>query len=80
MTWVEAGASRVHIDRMLETLGIAKRRQIQIVLTQGVDQSIARVAGGQTELVITLMSEIVPAKGIDLAGPLPQKYRDLSVW
>jgi molybdate transport system substrate-binding protein len=75
MTWVEAGASRAHIDRMLETLGIAKDVKSKIVLTQGVDQSIARVAGGQTELVLTLMSEIVPAKGLDLVGPLPAKVQ-----
>jgi molybdate transport system substrate-binding protein len=60
---------------MLETLGIAKDVKSKIVLTQGVDQSIARVAGGQTELVLTLMSEIVPAKGLDLVGPLPAKVQ-----
>jgi len=72
MTWVEAGASRVFIDKMLATLGITKDIQAKIVLTQGVDQSIARVANGQTELVLTLISEIVPAKGLALAGPLPE--------
>jgi molybdate transport system substrate-binding protein len=75
MTWVEAGSSRVHIDKMLEVLGIAKDVQSKIVLTQGVDQSIARVASGQTELVLTLISEIVPAKGLNLVGPLPAKVQ-----
>jgi molybdate transport system substrate-binding protein len=75
MTWVEAGASRAHIDKMLEALGITKDVQSKIVLTQGVDQSIARVASGQTELVLTLMSEIIPAKGLSLAGPLPAKVQ-----
>jgi len=75
MTWVEAGASRPHIDKMLQALGIANEVKSKIVLTQGVDQSLARVVGGQTELVLTLMSEIVPAKGIELAGPLPAKVQ-----
>jgi len=75
MTWVEVGASRVHIDKMLDDLGIAKDIKPKVVLTQGVDQSVASVAAGKTELLITLMSEIVPAKGIELVGPFPAKVQ-----
>jgi molybdate transport system substrate-binding protein len=76
MTWVEAGASRVHIDKMLGELGIAKDVQPKIVLTQQVDQSTAIVAGGKADLIITLISEIVPAKGIEYVGPLPPKFQN----
>jgi molybdate transport system substrate-binding protein len=75
MTWVEVGASRVHIDKMLAELGIAKDVKPKVVLTQGVDQSVAGVASGKTELIITLTSEIVPAKGLDYVGPLPPKVQ-----
>jgi molybdate transport system substrate-binding protein len=75
MTWVEVGASRAHIDKMLDDLGIAKDIKPKVVLTQGVDQSLANVTAGKTELLITLISEIVPAKGIELAGPLPSKVQ-----
>jgi molybdate transport system substrate-binding protein len=75
MTWVEVGASRVHIDKMLDDLGIAKDIKPKVVLTQGVDQSVASVTAGKTELLITLMSEIVPAKGIELVGPFPAKVQ-----
>ena len=75
MTWVEVGASRVHIEKMLDDLGIAKDIKPKVVLTQGVDQSVASVAAGKTELLITLMSEIVPAKGIELVGPFPAKVQ-----
>jgi molybdate transport system substrate-binding protein len=76
MTWVDVGASRVHIDKMLGELGIAKDVQPKIILTQQVDQSIATVAGGKADLIITLISEIVPAKGVDYVGPLPPKVQN----
>jgi len=76
LTWVSAGASRTHIDRMLATLGIASDVQSKIVLTQGVDESIARVAAGKTEMIITLTSEILTAKGILYVGPLPAKFQN----
>src|SRR5262245_5579514 len=64
LTWVSVGASRVHIDRMLEGLGIAAAVKSKTLLTQGVDESIASVVAGKTEMVVTLISEILPAKGI----------------
>jgi molybdate transport system substrate-binding protein len=76
LTWVSAGASRTHIDRMLAGLGIAAEVQSKIVLTQGVDESIARVAAGKTEMIITLTSEILTAKGIQYLGPLPAKFQN----
>ena len=75
MTWVEAGASRVFIEKMLADLGIAQNVKSKIVLTKGVDESIANVTSGKTEMLLTLISEIVPAKGLDYAGPLPAKVQ-----
>jgi molybdate transport system substrate-binding protein len=76
LTWVGAGASRVHIDRMLDALGIANEVRTKTALTQGVDESSARVAEGQSEMIVTLISEILPAKGVQLVGPLPQKFQN----
>jgi len=76
MTWVDVGASRVHIDKMLAELGLENDVRPKIVLTQQVDQSIATVAEGKAELIITLISEIVPAKGVDYVGPLPPKVQN----
>jgi molybdate transport system substrate-binding protein len=33
------------------------------------------VSAGKAELILTLMSEIVPAKGIQYVGPLPAKFQ-----
>jgi molybdate transport system substrate-binding protein len=75
LTWVSIGASRVHIDRMLDNLGIASDVKSKVVLTQGVDDSVALVAGGKNEMIVTLKSEILPAKGVDFIGPLPDKFQ-----
>ena len=76
MTWVTAGASRVHIDRMVESLGIVSEIKPKTVLTNAVDESIERVADGKTEMIITLTSEILPAKGVQYVGPLPAKFQN----
>jgi molybdate transport system substrate-binding protein len=76
MTWVSIGASRAHIDRMIEALGIASQVKSKIDLTQSVDESIAHVAQGKTEMIITLTSEILPAKGVRYVGPLPAKFQN----
>ena len=75
MTWVEVGASRVHIEKLLKDLGITQEVKPKTILTPGVDESVASVAAGKTELLITLVSEIVPAKGLDFVGPLPAKVQ-----
>ena len=76
MTWVTAGASRVHIDRMVESLGIVSEIKPKTVLTNAVDESVERVADGKTEMIITLTSEILPAKGVQYVGPLPSKFQN----
>jgi molybdate transport system substrate-binding protein len=75
MTWVDVGASRVHIDKMLREFGIANEVEPKVVLTKGVDKSLEMVAAGKVDLIITLISEIVPAKGVDYVGPLPPKVQ-----
>jgi len=76
MTWGEEGASRPAIDRMIKELGVADRLKPKVRLTKNVDQSMELVRTGQADLVITLISEILPAKGVEFAGPLPPKFQD----
>lgn len=82
ITWVGVGASRPGIERMLETLGIAKEIQPKITLAATVDEANDSVASGRVELALTLKSEILPAKGLAYAGPLPvevQSYVSFAV-
>ena len=81
ITYAQDGASRAHILKMLDVFGIAEAVNAKTILEQGSIRSTARVASGDAELVLTLISEIMPIKGIELAGPLPaelQTYVSLS--
>jgi len=64
------GASRPAIDTMIERLGIAKALQPKSHLTAA-GAAPASVATGESDLVLTLISEILPEPGVELAGPLP---------
>jgi molybdate transport system substrate-binding protein len=81
ITYAQDGASRVHILRMLDRLGIADEMAAKTILEQGSIRSTGRVANGDADLVMTLVSEILPIRGIELVGPLPpgfQHYVELA--
>jgi molybdate transport system substrate-binding protein len=80
LTWVAAGASRAHIDHMTEALGIASAIKSKTVLTSAVDESNALVAGGKNEMIVTLISEIMPAKGVQYVGPLPEQFQNYVIF
>jgi molybdate transport system substrate-binding protein len=80
-TFAQDGASRVYIVKMLDRFGIADQVKSKIVLEQGSTRAAARVADGSAELILTLVSEILPAPGVELVGPLPaevQNYISMS--
>ena len=68
------GASRPSIEAMLSKLGVADAVKGKTFLDVGSDGSIARVNKGDADLLITLVSEIMPAPGIDLVGPIPAEF------
>jgi molybdate transport system substrate-binding protein len=75
------GASAVHINQMVEKLGIADRVKPKFMLDVGAGQPQKDVLSGKAEMVITLIPEIEDFKGLELAGPLPgdlQSYIDFS--
>ena len=76
VTYAGDGASRPHIERMMTTLGIAEARTKKTMLEQGSVRSAAKVASGDAELLITLISEILPAPGVELVGPLPMQFQN----
>lgn len=76
VTYAGDGASRPHIDRMMATLGIADVMTKKTLLEQGSVRAAAKVASGEAELLITLVSEILPAPGVELVGPLPRQFQN----
>jgi molybdate transport system substrate-binding protein len=75
------GASAVHINEMVEKLGIADRVKPKFILDVGAGQPQKDVVAGKAEMVITLIPEIADFEGLQLVGPLPgdlQSYIDFS--
>lgn len=80
IAYTRDGASRPTVDKMFESLGIASTLQPKIKLMPA-GTPAESVARGESEVVLTLISEIVPVKGVELAGPLPadfQKYTSFA--
>ena len=68
------GASRPAIDRMFGKLGIARQIEAKSHLTPA-GAAPASVRRGESDLVLTLISEILPEPGVQLAGPLPAEFQ-----
>jgi molybdate transport system substrate-binding protein len=75
ITYAAAGASRPPTDKMLAAMGIADALKSKTLLLAGAEETSAAVREGKAEILITLISEIVSAKGLELAGPLPKEYQ-----
>jgi molybdate transport system substrate-binding protein len=75
ITYAAAGASRPPTDKMLERMGIADALKSKTLLLAGAEETSAAVREGKAELLITLISEIMSAKGLELAGPLPRGFQ-----
>ncbi len=75
ITYAQAGASRPVIDKMLGSMGIADALKSKTLLLPGAEETTAAVVGGKADLLLTLISEIVSAKGMELAGPFPKEFQ-----
>lgn len=69
------GQSRATIDAVFRELGISETMQPKTILL-GPGEAPAAVAAGQAEIVLTLVSEILPVPGIELVGPLPSELQN----
>jgi molybdate transport system substrate-binding protein len=46
----------------------------KLALAKSVEEALKRVADGESDLCVMLASEILPAKGVQYAGPFPAPY------
>jgi molybdate transport system substrate-binding protein len=75
-----AGASSgIATAKILKNLGIADEMAPRTKLTE-TGYSAERVASGEVEMAIQNISEILPVKGVRLAGPLPQPLQVYTVY
>jgi molybdate transport system substrate-binding protein len=73
--YVKEGAGTPAIVNMLNSLGISEDVRPKTVFQPGAERSMASVAGGQIDVAFALISEILPAPGVQLAGPLPPEFQ-----
>jgi len=70
VTFTEGGQSRRIIDAAFERLEITAAMQAKTLIV-GPGQGPTAVTAGEAELVLTLISEILPVPGLELLGPFP---------
>jgi molybdate transport system substrate-binding protein len=70
-----SGASFPYITRMLDALGIADAMKPKTLFFDTSDGTNGSVADGKADFGITLISEILPVKGIELLGPFPDEFQ-----
>ena len=73
------GSSGIYVDKLLEKLGIADQVRPKAKLKKG-GYVADFISSGEAELGIHQISEIVPAKGVTLVGPLPKEIQNTTVY
>jgi len=67
ITYAQDGASRVYLEKMFDRLGTAKT-EAEDHPGAGLPGAGTRVANGGAEMVMTLVSEILPMPGVELVA------------
>ena len=80
IAYSKEGQSGTAMARLIERLGIAEEMKAKTVLETRSGQSAANVVEGKAELAFTLISEILPMAGAELAGPLPPDAQNYVVF
>jgi molybdate transport system substrate-binding protein len=73
------GTSGRHVAAMFEALGIAEAMKGKTTLGQG-GHVVEPVGRGEIELGLHQITEILPVKGVKLAGPLPEPFQRVTVY
>lgn len=69
------GASTPYITRMFDALGIADTMKAKTLLFDTSEGTNGAVADGKADFGITLVSEILPVKSVELLGPFPEEFQ-----
>jgi molybdate transport system substrate-binding protein len=73
------GSSGIYVADLLKKLGIADEIKPKERLQAG-GYVADKVAKGEAEIAIHQISEILPVKGVTLAGPLPEEIQNYTVY
>lgn len=73
------GSSGIYLDGLFERWGIAEAVRAKAVLVPG-GLVAERLVSGEADLAIHQISEILPVKGVELVGPLPDSIQNLTIY
>jgi molybdate transport system substrate-binding protein len=76
IAYSEGGLSGTYLKSLIERLGLADALKSKIKYGSGAEM----VSTGAAEIGITQISEILPAAGVELAGPLPPEVQNYTVF
>lgn len=74
------GQTGAALVRMIAQLGIAEAIKPKLTLRQAIAGGVALVAKGEVDLGMFNISEVLPVKGVTLAGPLPSELQSYIVF
>jgi molybdate transport system substrate-binding protein len=74
------GTAGIYFAELLQRLGIAETIRPKAVLARGGRDAAERVARDEAELAITFVSEILPVKGVRVAGLLPEALQHYTIY
>ena len=75
ITFAEAGPLRTYLDKIFAQFGMTEEIKSKTILTPSSVDSNKLVSEGKAQYILTLVSEILPAPGVELVGPLPAEVQ-----
>jgi molybdate transport system substrate-binding protein len=76
----EGGTSSIYLMGVLERFGLVDAVTRKAALSKGGHDAVEKVARGEAEIAVTLISEIVPVKGARLAAAVPDQLQLYTVY
>lgn len=74
LAWSRAGASGIHLESVLEQLGIAQQvRARGTVIAQGFTAEC--LLDGRADLAVQQVSELMAVEGTEVVGPFPERFQ-----
>jgi molybdate transport system substrate-binding protein len=80
ITWAKEGQSGIYFAGLLEKIGIAEQMKPKVVPAASGVEVGKLVAGGQVELGVILVNELMAAPGVEVLGPLPPELQNYTVF
>ena len=80
IAYTKEGQSGAMMVRVMQQLGIADQMTPKTILETRSGAAALNVVEGKADLAFTLISEILPVKGAELAGPLPAGLQSYVVF